>query len=188
MLALCCAVLPAGELVFVLVGVICQGVSLLSEALRLTLVQVLLQRRGFTLTPLSTMYHISPVCLAALLVPLATLEAEQVGRAECDVWREQVAIGGTSIGKASRRWEEEEVVFDGVAGAQHVASCRPVLSAHCQFTTTAGADAHVEGWSGHVDWQLHTCVGLMADSKLLWHVCAPAIGSAVCVCPGSRAP
>lgn len=63
---------------FVLLGVICQGMSLLSEALRLTLVQLLLQQRGFKLNPISTMYFISPVCFMALLIPLAVLEAEKV--------------------------------------------------------------------------------------------------------------
>lgn len=63
---------------FVLLGVLFQGASLLSEAVRLTLVQLLLQQRGFKLNPISTMYHISPVCFTALLIPLATLEAEKV--------------------------------------------------------------------------------------------------------------
>lgn len=63
---------------FVLLGVLFQGASLLSEAVRLTLVQLLLQHRGFKLNPVSTMYHISPVCFMALLIPLATLEAEEV--------------------------------------------------------------------------------------------------------------
>lgn len=67
-----------GEVVFVLLGVLFQGASLLSEAVRLTLVQLLLQQRGFKLNPISTMYHISPVCFMALLIPLATLEAEKV--------------------------------------------------------------------------------------------------------------
>jgi hypothetical protein len=70
--------LQTGEVVFVLLGVLFQGASLLSEAVRLTLVQLLLQQRGFKLNPISTMYHISPVCFMALLIPLATLEAEKV--------------------------------------------------------------------------------------------------------------
>lgn len=76
-----------GEVVFVLLGVLFQGASLLSEAVRLTLVQLLLQQRGFKLNPISTMYHISPVCFMALLIPLATLEAEKVcdrAHTKCD--------------------------------------------------------------------------------------------------------
>ena len=63
-----------------LVGVLALAASLASEAVRLTLVQLLLQHRGFKLNPISTMYHISPVCFMALLVPLAVLEADKVSR------------------------------------------------------------------------------------------------------------
>lgn len=38
-----------------LVGVLCQVASLLSEATRLTLVQLLLQSRGVKLNPITTM-------------------------------------------------------------------------------------------------------------------------------------
>lgn len=61
-----------------MVGVLALAASLASEAVRLTLVQLLLQHRGFKLNPISTMYHISPVCFMALLVPLAVLEADKV--------------------------------------------------------------------------------------------------------------
>lgn len=63
---------------FVAAGVAAQCCSLVAEALRLTLVQLLLQQRGFKLHPVATMYFVSPVCLMALLVPFAMLEAEQV--------------------------------------------------------------------------------------------------------------
>jgi hypothetical protein len=68
----------AGEVVFVWAGVIFQVASMLSEATRLTLVQLLLQSRGIILNPITTLYYIAPVCLACLLIPLATLEAEQL--------------------------------------------------------------------------------------------------------------
>lgn len=67
-----------GELVWVGVGVAEQAASLVAEALRLTLVQLLLQRRGVRLDPMAAMHHVSPVCLAALLVPFALLEARAV--------------------------------------------------------------------------------------------------------------
>lgn len=51
---------------------------MVSEATRLTLVQVLLQGKGIKLNPISTMYHVSPVCLVCLLIPFAALEAEQL--------------------------------------------------------------------------------------------------------------
>ena len=65
-----------GELRFVLVGVLLQCGSLVSEALRLTLIQILLQRRGIKLNPVTTMYYVSPVCFAFLVVPFVAWEAQ----------------------------------------------------------------------------------------------------------------
>lgn len=59
-------------------GVLNQVCSMVLEAARLTLVQLLLQARGIKLNPITTLYHVAPVCLAFLLIPLATLEAERV--------------------------------------------------------------------------------------------------------------
>ena len=50
-----CPCLPAGELNFVLIGVILQLVSICTESTRLTLVQLLLQSRGLKLNPVTTM-------------------------------------------------------------------------------------------------------------------------------------
>ncbi len=44
-----------GEINFVLVGVMLQLLSIMTESTRLTLVQILLQRRGLTLNPITTM-------------------------------------------------------------------------------------------------------------------------------------
>lgn len=44
-----------GELQFVLIGVVLQMVSIVTEAIRLTLVQILLQRKGIKLNPVTTM-------------------------------------------------------------------------------------------------------------------------------------
>lgn len=49
------AIASYGELNFVLVGVIIQLLSVMTESTRLTLVQILLQRRGLTLNPITTM-------------------------------------------------------------------------------------------------------------------------------------
>lgn len=47
-------------------GVALQVLSIISEALRLTLVQLLLQRKGITMNPVSTMFYVSPgACLRA---------------------------------------------------------------------------------------------------------------------------
>eukprot|EP00775_Hariotina_reticulata_P005138 gene5138-5378_t len=67
-----------GEMVFVLIGVLYQCASLLSEATRLTMVQLLLQARGIKFNPISTMYYVSPVCFVFLVIPMAVLELQRV--------------------------------------------------------------------------------------------------------------
>lgn len=67
---------------FVLVGVVCQCASMMFESVRLTLVQLLLQQRGFKLNPITTMYHVAPVCCMALVIPFGAFEAENVGARE----------------------------------------------------------------------------------------------------------
>jgi hypothetical protein len=42
--------------------------SLATESTRLTLVQILLQRKGLKMNPFTTMYYVSPVCFVCLLV------------------------------------------------------------------------------------------------------------------------
>lgn len=67
-----------GELNFVLIGVLVQLGSLLCESTRLTLVQILLQRKGLKLNPFTTMYYISPACFMFLLVPFIFIEAPRM--------------------------------------------------------------------------------------------------------------
>uniref|UniRef100_A0A383VIL4 Sugar phosphate transporter domain-containing protein n=1 Tax=Tetradesmus obliquus TaxID=3088 RepID=A0A383VIL4_TETOB len=67
-----------GELMFVFVGVVFQVASLLSEATRLTMVQLLLQSKGIKLNPITSLYYIAPVCLMCLLLPLGALEANRI--------------------------------------------------------------------------------------------------------------
>lgn len=59
---------------FVARGVLLQCASIVSESFRLTLVQIFLQRRGIKLNPVSTLYHIAPVCFAFLAIPCIMLE------------------------------------------------------------------------------------------------------------------
>ncbi|KAI8464549.1 MAG: triose-phosphate transporter family-domain-containing protein [Monoraphidium minutum] len=66
------------EVSFVVVGVVLQALALCAEATRLVMVQLLLQGRGIKLNPVTTMYHIAPVCFAFLLLPFALLEARPV--------------------------------------------------------------------------------------------------------------
>jgi len=69
------ALASAGELAFSSTGVALQLASVCTEACRLTLVQLLLQRRGLHLNPVTTLYHVAPASLAALAGPWAALEA-----------------------------------------------------------------------------------------------------------------
>lgn len=78
-----------GELNFATSGVLCMFSAMLCEAVRLTLVQTLLQRQDLQLTPLSTLYYIMPISTACLL-PIAFI-AEAQGLKEC-VWLEYHSI------------------------------------------------------------------------------------------------
>ena len=61
-------------------GVTLQLLSIVTEALRLVFIQLLLQRQGVTLNPVSTMYYIAPACLLCLL-PIAAMFESSVLRA-----------------------------------------------------------------------------------------------------------
>ncbi|KAL7409702.1 triose-phosphate transporter family-domain-containing protein [Mrakia frigida] len=65
-----CALAAYGEVRFSLPGFLCQLGAVLSESLRLVLIQVLLQ--GQKVDPLTSLYHYAPVCfsLNLLLIPL----------------------------------------------------------------------------------------------------------------------
>eukprot|EP00884_Botryococcus_braunii_P008410 jgi/Botrbrau1/17570/Bobra.0166s0017.1 len=69
------AIASYGEINFVVTGVVIQLLSVLTESTRLTLVQILLQRRGLTLNPITTMYYIAPASFMFLCVPWAFIEA-----------------------------------------------------------------------------------------------------------------
>ena len=49
-----------------------QLASVVTESTRLTLVQILLQRRGVKLNPITTLYLIAPCCFAFLCVPFVS--------------------------------------------------------------------------------------------------------------------
>lgn len=48
--------------------------SILFESVRLTLVQILLQKRGIKMNPVSTLYHIAPPCFVFLFLPFTYIE------------------------------------------------------------------------------------------------------------------
>jgi hypothetical protein len=68
----------AGELNFHVLGVIMQLLGSISEGLRLVLIQILIQRRGIRLSPVSTLYYVSPLCCLCLLVPLSVVEVPRL--------------------------------------------------------------------------------------------------------------
>ncbi|KAJ9506998.1 hypothetical protein QJQ45_030354 [Haematococcus lacustris] len=58
-----------GEVNLVVKGLIQQLTALCFEALRLTMVQVLINSKGLNMNPLQSLYYVSPACLLCLLVP-----------------------------------------------------------------------------------------------------------------------
>lgn len=76
------AIASYGEINLVWVGVFLQLLSVATESTRLTLVQILLQKRGLSLNPITTMYYIAPVSFAFLSLPWGVIEARQLFRDE----------------------------------------------------------------------------------------------------------
>jgi hypothetical protein len=72
------AIASAGEMALVPIGVALQLGSVLTESTRLALVQILLQRRGLNLNPITTLYYVAPASGVFLLIPWAVFEAEKV--------------------------------------------------------------------------------------------------------------
>ena len=62
-----------GEINFVVVGVLLQLASVATESTRLMLIQILLQRRGLSLNPVTTMYYIAPASFLFLSIPFAVV-------------------------------------------------------------------------------------------------------------------
>ena len=69
------AMASAGEMALVPIGVAMQLGSVLTESTRLALVQILLQRRGLKLNPITTLYYVAPASGFFLLIPWCALEA-----------------------------------------------------------------------------------------------------------------
>lgn len=72
-----------GELNFSLLGMSCMLGAMSSEAVRLTLVQTMLQRQDLKLTPLSSLYYVMPISTLCLL-PIALISEGQ-GLHQC-IW------------------------------------------------------------------------------------------------------
>jgi drug/metabolite transporter (DMT)-like permease len=72
------AIAAYGEINFVPFGVMCQMASIVTESVRLVLVQLLLQSRGLKLNPITTLYYVAPCCAAFLSVPFFAVEASKM--------------------------------------------------------------------------------------------------------------
>ena len=72
------ALASAGEVALVPVGVAMQLGSVLMESTRLALVQILLQKRGLKLNPITTLYYVAPASGFFLMIPWSVLEAEKL--------------------------------------------------------------------------------------------------------------
>lgn len=68
------AVSSFGEIHFNVTGTAYQVTGILAEALRLVLTQVLLQKKGLTLNPITSLYYIAPCSFLFLFVPWFLLE------------------------------------------------------------------------------------------------------------------
>lgn len=69
------AISAYGEANFVLAGVLLQLLAICTESTRLSMTQVLLQRSGLKLNPITTLYYVAPCSLAFLSLPWVLLEA-----------------------------------------------------------------------------------------------------------------
>ncbi|KAG6539019.1 probable sugar phosphate/phosphate translocator At3g17430 isoform X1 [Zingiber officinale] len=68
------AISSYGEIYFNVVGTAYQVTGIFAEALRLVLTQVLLQKKGLTLNPVTSLYYIAPCSFMFLFVPWYVLE------------------------------------------------------------------------------------------------------------------
>lgn len=58
-----------GELNLSIKGLVQQLAALGFEALRLTMVQVLINSKGYNMNPFQSLYYVSPACMISLLIP-----------------------------------------------------------------------------------------------------------------------
>ncbi|XP_076951152.1 putative sugar phosphate/phosphate translocator At3g17430 [Bidens hawaiensis] len=77
-----------GEIHFNVVGTLYQCTGIFAEALRLVLTQVLLQKKGLTLNPITSLYYIAPCSFAFLFVPWYFLEKTgmEVSQIQFNYW------------------------------------------------------------------------------------------------------
>ena len=64
------------EVELVLIGFIYQAASMICEAFRLQLIQILMQ--GKKMNPIQTLFYLSPACFLCLLIPFSLFEAQSI--------------------------------------------------------------------------------------------------------------
>ncbi|XP_059659258.1 probable sugar phosphate/phosphate translocator At3g17430 isoform X2 [Cornus florida] len=77
-----------GEIHFNVVGTVYQVTGIFAEALRLVLTQILLQKKGLTLNPITSLYYIAPCSFLFLFVPWYLLEKPgmEVSQIQFNFW------------------------------------------------------------------------------------------------------
>ncbi|KAK4383302.1 putative sugar phosphate/phosphate translocator [Sesamum angolense] len=77
-----------GEIHFNVIGTVYQVTGIFAEALRLVLTQVLLQKKGLTLNPITSLYYIAPCSFVFLFVPWYFLEKPgmEVSQIQFNFW------------------------------------------------------------------------------------------------------
>ncbi|GAA0160924.1 secondary carrier transporter [Lithospermum erythrorhizon] len=77
-----------GEIHFNVVGTIYQVTGIFAEALRLVLTQVLLQKKGLTLNPITSLYYIAPCSFLFLFIPWYLLEMPgmEISQIQLNFW------------------------------------------------------------------------------------------------------
>ncbi|KAJ6810157.1 putative sugar phosphate/phosphate translocator [Iris pallida] len=77
-----------GEIHFNVIGTLYQVTGIFAEALRLVLTQVLLQKKGLTLNPITSLYYIAPCSFLFLFVPWYLLEKPgmEVSQIQFNFW------------------------------------------------------------------------------------------------------
>ncbi|XP_010273792.1 PREDICTED: probable sugar phosphate/phosphate translocator At3g17430 [Nelumbo nucifera] len=77
-----------GEIHFNVIGTVYQVTGIFAEALRLVLTQVLLQKKGLTLNPITSLYYIAPCSFVFLFVPWYLLEKPgmEVSQIQFNFW------------------------------------------------------------------------------------------------------
>ncbi|KMZ61980.1 Phosphate translocator-like protein [Zostera marina] len=77
-----------GEIQFNVVGTVFQVTGIIAEALRLVLTQVLIQKKGLTLNPITSLYYIAPCSFLFLFLPWYWLEQSrmEVSQIQFNFW------------------------------------------------------------------------------------------------------